>query len=297
MSSSLRYIALGAVALVAFLLANSLFIVQQTQQALVVRLGAVRSEIREPGLYFKVPFIETVITIDNRILDLDLPAQEILASDQNRLVVDAFSRFRVVNPLRFYQAVNSIAGAQGRLFPIASSAVRNVLADASSAAIIRTDRAALMNRIQDEVNKQARGFGIEIIDIRLTRVDLPDQNSAQVYERMRSEREREAADLRANGQQQAATIRARADRDVAVILGEANRRAEEVRGTGDAERTRLLAEAHARDPDFFSFFRSMQAYETALKSGDTRMVLSPDSPFFRYFTDPAGGGRAAAPRP
>jgi membrane protease subunit HflC len=288
---------LGAVALVAFLLANSLFIVQQTQQALVVRLGAVRSEIREPGLYFKVPFIETVITIDNRILDLDLPAQEILASDQNRLVVDAFSRFRVVNPLRFYQAVNSIAGAQGRLFPIASSAVRNVLADASSAAIIRTDRAALMNRIQDEVNKQARGFGIEIIDIRLTRVDLPDQNSAQVYERMRSEREREAADLRANGQQQAATIRARADRDVAVILGEANRRAEEVRGTGDAERTRLLAEAHARDPDFFSFFRSMQAYETALKSGDTRMVLSPDSPFFRYFTDPAGGGRAAAPRP
>ena len=174
--------------------------------------------------------------------------------------------------------------------------MRNVLANASRDAIVRTERSTLMNRIQDDVNRQAGSLGIEMIDVRLTRVDLPAANSQAVYQRMRTEREREAADIRANGQQQAQTIRARAEREATIIRAEANQRAEELRGQGDADRNRILAEAFGQDPEFFSFYRSMQAYETGLKASDTRLVLSPDSDFFRYFNDPTGQrGRGATP--
>ncbi|MCX7327683.1 MAG: protease modulator HflC [Hyphomicrobiales bacterium] len=291
MNSSLKLVSmvvLGAIALVAFL---SAFVVQQTQQALVLRFGAINRVITDPGLKFKMPFIDSVITIDKRVLDLDLPVQEVLASDQNRLSVDAFARYRITNALLFFQTVNNINGANAQMNRIANSSIRNILAAATYTAIVRTDRAALMNRIQDDVNRQARAFGIEIVDVRLTRVDLPAANSQAVFQRMQTERQREAADLRANGSQTSQEIRARADRDVQVLLGEAGRKSDETRGQGDAERNRIFAAAFNKDPEFFSFYRSMQAYETGLRAGETRMVLSPNSDFFRFFNDPQGRAR------
>lgn len=287
--STLRTGLLILVGLIGIFLYSSIYIVQQTQYALVLRFGAVQSAISEPGLKFKMPLVDAVTYFEKRVLDLDLPVQTLLSADRQNLEVDAFTRYRIVDPLRFYQAVGNIALANQRLQSFTNSAMRNVLASASRDAIVRTDRSALMNRIQEDVNRQAGSLGIEMIDVRLTRVDLPAANSQAVYQRMRTEREREAADIRANGQQQAQTIRARAEREATVIRAEANRTAEELRGKGDADRNRILAEAFTLDPNFFSFYRSMQAYETGLKSGDTRLVLSPDSEFFRFFNDPTGG--------
>jgi membrane protease subunit HflC len=290
-AKTISLVVVGAIALVAML---SAFIVQQTQQALVLRLGAIDRVITEPGLKFRMPFIDSIITIDKRILDLDLPVQEILASDQNRLSVDAFARYRINNALLFFQSVNNVNGANAQLNRIINSTIRNILAEANYTAIVRTERSALMERIQTDVNRQARAFGIEIVDVRLTRVDLPAANSQAVFQRMQTERQREAADLRANGSQASQEIRARADRDVQVLLGEAGKQADQTRGQGDAERNRVFAEAFSRDPDFFTFWRSMQAYEASLRAGETRMVLSPNSDFFRYFNDPAGRPREAA---
>lgn len=292
MNSSVKMVSMVALGLIALLVSLSAFVVQQTQQALVLRLGAINRVITNPGLKFKIPFIDSVITIDKRVLDLDLPVQEVLASDQNRLSVDAFARYRITNALLFFQTVNNINGANAQMNRIANSSIRNVLADATYASIVRTDRAALMNRIQDDVNRQARAFGIEIVDVRLTRVDLPAANSQAVFQRMQTERQREAADLRANGSQTAQEIRARSDRDVQVLIGEAGRKSDETRGEGDAQRNRIFAAAFNKDPEFFSFYRSMQAYETGLKAGETRMVLSPNSDFFRFFNDPQGRPRA-----
>lgn len=288
MNSAMRAIVLVAAGVIALIALLSAFVVQQTQQALVLRFGAINRVITDPGLKFKVPLMDSVITIDKRILDLDLPVQEILAADQNRLTVDAFARYRITNPLVFFQAVNNVARANQQLSQIVNSVARNTLAEANYTAIVRTDRANLMNRIQEEVNRQARGFGIEIVDVRLTRVDLPAANSQAVFQRMQTERQREAADLRANGAQASQEIRSRADRDVQILLGEASRTSDETRGQGDAERNRVFAEAFQRDPGFFTFWRSMQAYEASLKAGETRMVLSPTSDFFRYFNDPQG---------
>jgi len=300
-NSSLRTGLLILLGLAAIVLYSSIFIVQQTQYALVLRFGAVQSAISEPGLKFKVPLIDNVTYFEKRVLDLDLPVQTLLSADRQNLEVDALTRYRIVDPLRFYQAVGNIALANQRLTSFTNSTMRNILASASRDAIVRTERADLMNRIQEDVNRQAQSLGIEMIDVRLTRVDLPAANSQAVYQRMRTERQREAADLRANGQQQAQTIRARAEREATIIRAEANRTAEELRGQGDADRNRILAEAFGQDPDFFAFYRSMQAYEAGLRSGETRLVLSPNSDFFRYFNDANGGrnggGRAAPPAP
>ncbi|MGU3537223.1 protease modulator HflC [Methylobacterium sp. A54F] len=271
----------------------SVFTVGQMQQALVLQFGRVRAVLNQtgedrPGLYFKWPFIENVIVFDKRVLDLDLPVQTLLTADRQNLEVDAFARYRITDPLRFYQSVNNIGLANQRLASFTNSSLRNVLARSTRDAIVKTDRTRLMNEIQEDVNRQAKALGVEIVDLRMTRVDLPAQNSSAVYERMKTERKREAADVRANGDQIAATIRAKADRDVTVILAEANQKSEELRGQGDAERNRILAEAFGRDPDFFAFYRSMQAYETGLKGPDTRLVISPNTDFFRYFNDPAG---------
>ncbi len=286
--------------LVAIVIYSSTFIVQQTQYALVLRFGAVQSAISEPGLKFKLPLIDHVTYFEKRVLDLDLPVQTLLSADRQNLEVDAFTRYRIVDPLRFYQAVGTISLANQRLQSFTNSAMRNILASASRDAIVRTERPQLMERIQEEVNRQAASLGIEMIDVRLTRVDLPNANSQAVYQRMRTEREREAADLRANGNQQAQTIRARAEREATIIRAEANQRAEELRGQGDADRNRILAEAFGRDPEFFTFYRSMQAYETGLKGSGTRLVLSPDSEFFRYFNGSAvrsNGGASTTPAP
>jgi modulator of FtsH protease HflC len=271
------------------LITNAAFIVPQTSSAIVFRFGRVeRPPILQPGLYFKVPFMDTVTFIDNRVLDNDLRPQEVLASDQKNLVVDAFTRYRITDPLRFFQSVNNVRGANQTLESIVNSRLRSVLAGATTKQIIDTDRARLMDRIQEDVNRETQALGITVVDVRLSRVELPRETSQAVFQRMKTDREREAAELRAQGSQLAQTTRARADRDVQIIIGEANKRAEEFRGEGDATRNRVFAEAFGRDPEFFRFYRSMQAYEAGLRQGDTRMILSPNSDFFRYFGDPQG---------
>jgi len=287
MSATNRFVAGILVLIVAVFVLSSTFVVQQTQQALVFRFGSVaRAPITEPGLYIKFPFIENVITIDKRILDLELPQQEVIASDQKRLVVDAFTRYRITDPLRFYQSVNSVAGANIRLTSIVNSSVRTILADATLSTVVRADRAGLMHKIRDDVNQQAQGLGLQIVDVRLRRADLPEQNSQAVFQRMQTERQREAADIRAQGSQFSQTIKAKADRDVVVLRADATNKSETVRGEGDAQKNRILAEAYGQDPEFFAFYRSLLAYETAFKPGETRLVLSPESEFLRYFKDP-----------
>jgi membrane protease subunit HflC len=286
--------ALAALVIVALIIAyGSLFTVYQTRQALVVRLGEPVRVVTQPGLHFKVPLIDSVIQIDNRILDLENPAQEVIASDQKRLVVDAFARYRIQNPLRFYQTLGSVERANSQLSILLNSALRRVLGEATLTEVVRDDRGQLMARVRDQLNTEAQAFGISIIDVRIRRADLPEQNSQAVYQRMQTERQQEAAQIRAQGSQRSQEIRAKADRDVTVLLADAQSTGEQVRGEGDAERNRIYADAFGRDPDFFSFYRSMQAYEAGLKSNDTRMLLRPDSEFFRYFVDPSGKPRAA----
>src|SRR6201996_36241 len=290
----------GILALLLFLLLavvgySSVFSVQQTEQALVVRLGAPVDVATEPGLHFKAPFIDTVIPVDKRILDLENPAQEVIASDQKRLVVDAFARYRIKNALQFYQRVGSIQAANLQLSTLLNSGLRRVLGEVTLIQVVRDQREPLMARIRDQLDREADGYGIQVVDVRIRRADLPDQNSQSVYLRMKTERQREAAEFRAQGNQKALEIRSTADREATVIVAEANSKAEQTRGEGDAERNRLFAEAYGKDPDFFSFYRSMSAYENGLKSADTRFLLRPDSDFFRYFGNPSGKPAEAPP--
>ncbi len=257
----------------------------------MVRLGDPVRVVTQPGLHFKVPLIDSVIAIDKRILDLENPAQEVIASDQKRLVVDAFARYRIVDPLRFYQSVQTIQGANSQLSILLNASIRRVLGEATLTHVVRDDRAALMARVREQLDREARGYGITVVDVRIRRADLPEQNSQAVYQRMQTERQREAAEFRAQGSQRSQEIRGKADRDVTVLVAEATSTSEQVRGEGDGERNRIFAEAFGRDPDFFGFYRSMQAYEAGMRHNDTRMVLQPDSEFFRYFVDPSGKQR------
>ena len=274
---------------------SSLFTVHQNQQALVLRLGETVRTVTEPGLQFKYPLVDGVVYIDKRILDLENPAQEVIASDQKRLVVDAFARYRISDPLKFYQSLGSVESANSRLVSILNSALRRVLGEATFIQVVRDERELLMSRIREQVNREGANFGINVIDVRIRRADLPDANSQAVFQRMQTERQREAAEIRAGGGQLAQTIRARADRDVIVTVAEATSRGEQTRGEGDALRNKIYAEAYEKDREFFNFYRSMQAYEHGMKHGDTRLLLSPDSDFFRYFNDPSGK-TPAAPR-
>jgi membrane protease subunit HflC len=267
---------------------SSLFTVYQTQQALVVRLGKVVRVVDEPGLNVKLPFIDNVIDIDKRILDLEAPAQEVIASDQKRLVVDAFARYRIKDPLRFFQTLGSKPAADSQLNILLNSALRSVLGESTFIQVVRDERAELMARIRDLINHEAASYGIEVVDARIRRADLPEQNSQAVYQRMQTARQREAAEYRAQGLQQAQEIRSKADREVTVLVADATSKSEQIRGEGDATRNKIFADAFNKDPDFFSFYRSMQAYENGLKPNDTRLVLNPDSNFFRYFNNPSG---------
>lgn len=274
---------------------SSAFIVNQTQQALVLRFGSPQTPITTPGLYWKLPFIDSVVFIDNRILDLENPSQEVIAADQKRLVVDAFARYRITNPLKFYQSVGTIEAANSRLATILNSALRRVLGESTFMSVVRDERETLMRRIGEQVNREAADFGITVVDVRIRRADLPEANSQAVFQRMQTERQREAAEIRAQGNEAAQRTRARADRDATIILAEANSKGEQMRGEGDAERNRIFADAYGRDLDFFSFYRSMQAYEVSLKAGDTRLLMAPEtSSFFRYFSDPMGNPRTGS---
>jgi membrane protease subunit HflC len=284
--------------LAAIVVYSSIFTVSQTEQALVVRLGRPVDVVSEPGLNFKAPFIDTVISIDKRILDLENPSQEVIASDQKRLVVDAFARYRIKNPLRFYQSIGSIQAANIQLTTLLNAALRRVLGEVTFINVVRDERENLMTRIRDQLDREADQYGIQLVDVRIRRADLPEQNSQAVYKRMQTEREREAQEFRAQGGQKAQEISSKADREATVIIADANSTAEQTRGVGDAERNRLFAEAYGRDPEFFAFYRSMTAYETGLRSSDTRFLLRPDSEFFRFFANPSGHPpAAAAPKP
>ena len=303
MKSTTAFAILGVAILAIFALANSFFSVHQTEQALVLRFGEPapgRSLVTAPGLHMKLPFIETVVYIDNRILDLETAKQEVLASDNNRIEVDAFLRYRIVAPLQFYQQVRSTEGAESALANVLNSALRRVLGEADMGQIVRDQRAQLMVKIRNQVEPEATKFGVTVVDVRIRRADLPRQISEKVFSRMQAERAREAAEFRAQGSEQAQKITAKADRDVVVLRANAQQEADQTRGQGDAERSRIYAEAYGKDPDFFAFWRSMQAYETGLRGGDTRVVLSPRSDFFRFFNAakgaPAGTPGAGAPR-
>lgn len=276
---------LGAAAAAAYF---AFFIVHQNEQALVLEFGKPKRVISEPGLHWKIPVVESVDYFDKRILDLDTQPQEVTASDRKRLVVDAFTRYRITDPLRFYQSVRDERMVRSRLGPIVESSVRRVLGAATFEELVRDKREDLMKRIAQQVNAEGKDFGLEVVDVRIKRADLPEQNSKNIFDRMRADRQQEAAEFRAEGAAAANRIRATADREATVIKAEATKKGELLRGEGDAERNRIFADAFGRDPDFFGFYRSMQAYEAGIKPGDTRMLLSPDSEFFRYFNTPSG---------
>jgi membrane protease subunit HflC len=260
------------------------------QQAIVLQFGSVRGLVTEPGLHWKLPYVQNVVFIDKRLLNLEAPAEEVTSSDQKRLVVDAFARFRIVDALKFYQTVRdtSTLAVEQRLQPAFVSALRNTLGDNTLETLVRKDRAGLMAEIRDRFDAMASNFGVSVVDVRIKRADLPQANSQAIFRRMQTERQREAAEIRAKGKEEAQRIRAKADRDVTVILADAERDGQIARGEGDAKRSKIFADAYNQDPEFFSFYRSMQAYRESLTGDTTTMVVSPDSEFFRYLNDETG---------
>ena len=275
-------------AIVLIVLYSALFTVNQNQQAIVLRFGEPIRIITDPGLQYKVPVMDSVVYIDKRILDLENPAQEVIASDQKRLVVDAFARYKVSDPLRFYQTLGSVERANSQLATLLNSALRRVLGESTFIQIVRDERETLMGRIREQITREGQSFGIAVVDVRIRRADLPEANSQAVFQRMQTQIQREAAEIRAGGNQIAQTIRAKADREVTVTVAEAQSRGEQIRGEGDAMRNKIYADAYNQDRDFFSFYRSMQAYEQTMKRGDTTLFITPDSDFMRYFNDAAG---------
>ena len=261
----------------------SIFIVKEINQAIVLQFGDPKRIILKPGLNFKIPFIQNVVFLDKRILNLDAPPEEVIASDQKRLIVDAFARFQIVDPLKFYISVGNERVARSRLSTIINSRIRSVLGTQRLQTLLSEDRNKQMALIQEGVNTEAEKFGIKIVDVRIKRADLPPANSEAIYRRMQTEREREAKEFRAKGAEMAVTITSTADKEVAVILAEANKNSESMKGEGDGLRNKMFANAFGRDPDFFAFYRAMQAYEKALIGGDTSLILSPDSEFFKFF--------------
>jgi membrane protease subunit HflC len=280
-------------------LTNALFIVDQTEQALVLQFGQPRRVVRTPGLWAKRPFLEDVKRYDNRLLDFEPPPEEVIVSDQKRLVVDTYTRYRITDPLLFYQTVNTEVAVRARLSAMVNGSLRRVLGNVTLSALLSHERPAIMKQIRDEVSEQGKGFGIDVIDVRIRRADLPEENSQAIFARMVSERQQQAAQYRGEGAEAAQTVRANADRERTIIVAEAQRSAQRVRGDGDAESIRIYADAFGQDKEFFAFYRSMQAYRDALNGRSTSFVLTPGSGFFRFFEQPGaatGGGTPPAAR-
>jgi membrane protease subunit HflC len=289
-------IVLAVVLVVAGILINgSMFIVDQTESALVLQLGQPRRQISEPGLWFKRPFVEDVVVYDKRVLDFEPPPEEVIVSDQKRVVVDTYSRYRITDPLLFFQTAGTEAGVRSRLASIVSGSLRRVLGNSTLSDILSAKRAQIMIQIRDEVGGQAKEFGVEVVDVRLRRADLPEENSQAIYARMVSERQQQASQYRGEGSEAAQTVRAKAERDRTVILAEAQRDAQRVRGDGDAQAIKLYADAFSQDKAFFAFYRSLQAYRSALNGKDTSFILSPDGNFFRFFNGMSGTAPASPP--
>ena len=270
----------GVVAVVVFF---SIFIVKEENQAIVLQFGDPKKIITKPGLNFKIPFIQNVVFLDKRILNLDAPPEEVIASDQKRLIVDAFARFQITDPLKFYISVGNERVARSRLSTIINSRIRSVLGTQRLQTLLSEDRTKQMSLIQEGVNNEAEKFGIKIVDVRIKRADLPQANSNAIFARMQTEREREAKEFRAKGAEMAVTITSTADKEVTVILADAEKKSEIMKGEGDGQRNKIFADAFGKDPEFFAFYRAMQAYEKALIGGETSLILSPDSEFFKFF--------------
>ncbi len=279
----MRKILIPILVVLGFVAYNALFVVQEINQAIVLQFGDPKKIITKPGLNYKIPFIQNVVYLDRRVLNLDNPPEEVIAADQKRLIVDAFARFKIVDPLKFYISVGNERVARSRLATIINSRIRSVLGTQELATLLSTDRAVHMGTIQNDVNTEAENFGITIVDVRIKRADLPQANSEAIFKRMQTEREREAKEFRAQGAEMAAKITSTADKEVTVILANANKQSEIMKGEGDGQRNKIFAEAFGRDPEFFSFYRAMQSYEKALIGGDTSLILSPDSDFFKFF--------------
>ena len=279
----MRKILIPFIIVLAVVAYQGVFVVQEINQAIVLQFGDPKKIITKPGLNFKIPFIQNVAYLDRRVLNLDTPPEEVIAADQKRLIVDAFARFKIVDPLKFYISVGNERVARSRLATIINSRIRSVLGTQLLATLLSTDRAVHMATIQNDVNTEAQNFGITIVDVRIKRADLPQANSEAIYKRMQTEREREAKEFRAQGAEMAAKITSTADKEVTVILANANKQSEIMKGEGDGQRNRIFAQAFGRDPQFFAFYRAMQSYEKALIGGDTSLILSPDSDFFKFF--------------
>ncbi|MFA7431655.1 MAG: protease modulator HflC [Rhodospirillaceae bacterium] len=295
-----RLAILGVIALVAFiLLSSAIYTVHQTQQAIVLQFGNPVRVVKDPGMHFKLPFVQNVEFYDKRVLALNPPSQEVPLIDQKRIIVDSFLRYQIVEPLEFYKTVRNEIALRDRFGAILNSVVRDTLGESDLQDLLTERRGEVMQTITTTVRRRASEFGINVVDVRIGRTDLPQETSQSVYNRMRSSRIAEAAQLRAQGEELKARIQAEADRDRTIILAEAERTAEILRGEGDAQRNTILGEAYGQDPEFFRFYRSMEAYREALGEGSTTMVLSPTSEFFRYFNlapDKTGtGGGTARP--
>ena len=274
---------LPIIAIVAATIYFSVFIVKEVNQAIVLQLGDPKRIILNPGINFKIPFIQNVVFLDKRILNLDTPPEEVIASDQKRLIVDAFARFQIVDPLKFYISVGNERVARSRLATIINSRIRNVLGQQELQTLLSEDRTKQMSLIQEGVNNEAENFGISIVDVRIKRADLPQANSDAIFRRMQTEREREAKEFRAKGAEMAVTITSTADKEVTVILANAQKKSEIMKGEGDGQKNKIFADAFGQDPEFFAFYRAMQAYQKSLIGGETSMILSPDSEFFKFF--------------
>ena len=284
-----RILSLVVVALILAAVSGSLFTVNQTQQALVLQFGEPKRTIQEPGLAFKLPFIQDVTYYEQRVLSL-IPqdAEEVILADQKRLQVDAYARYRIEDPLLFYQTVRNERGARGRLEAIIDSSVRRALGRETLASILTGQRNDITRSIGEEVNTSVASLGIKIIDVRLRRADYPTATSQNIFNRMKSEREREAKEFRATGEEEAQKIRADAEKTRTVILSEAQRESQEIRGAGDSKAIQIYADSFGQDADFFAFYRSMEAYRKSMNNNGTSLVLSPDSSFFRFFKDKDG---------
>ncbi len=267
-----------------FLVYSTFFIVKETHQAIVLQLGEPKKVYKDAGLYWKIPLLQNVQLIDKRVLEIDAPAEEVIALDQKRIIVDAYAKFIITDPLKFYISVGNERVAQSRLSSIINAKIRGVLGKENLVNLISNERTKLMNKITKDVAEEAKDFGINVIDVRIRRADLPSANSEAIFKRMQTERTREAKEFRAEGFELGQTIKSTADKEVSIILAEARKTSQILRGEGDGLRNKIFAEAFGRDPEFFSFYRAMQSYEKSLINGsETSLVLSPDSEFFRYF--------------
>lgn len=282
---------LAVAAVLALGVSQAIFVVPETHQAMVRQFGEPKALYTEPGLKIKIPFIQEALFFDKRVLDVDPEPEEVILADQKRVVVDTFARYRITDMLTFFKTLSTEQQANTRLNNIINSTMRSILGSATLTDILSEKRGALMTAIRDQVNEEVRRTGVEIVDVRIGRADLPEQTNQAIYARMRTEREREAAEFRAQGQEFAQEIRSKADRERTVLLAEAEKQAQILKGQGDEQAIRVYAQAFSRDPEFYAFYRTMQAYREGLANDSTTLILPPDGDFFRFFKDEKGQSR------